>query len=460
MRTTAATSLTSPDATKLLDVTSHEAHMESHESQLIPAKRMERSEGILHIFRAGGIGSSVFNLCSATLGAGALALPLAISKAGIITGFAMLLMGAMATILSIDLLVQARVKSGLPSFEDMSVGVFGQRMGILVEMNIIVFSFGTAIAYCRAVGDILDPVITLINAPQWLNQQLCMTLFWFIVMLPLSMLRTMNALRFSSLFGVITIFYLVIATMIHSLMNTQQYHFLPINEMSFWFGRSFIDVIEAAPIVIFAFTCQVNVFAIYNELEVSSPAVMEKVTHWSMFTCLVVYITIGFFGFLEFQSSTCGNILQNFRTDLNNGHVMVIGAYLGITLTILMAFPLVIFPCRYSIETILDSHSKWRLLSHPSTFRHVLVTLGISGTSLLLSLFVPNISFVFQLVGGTTSAFLGFILPGCFAFKLKLSKDSTTNVGVWGLVIGGSAVGVVSTVLTLISLFSGKQSGC
>ena len=39
------------------------------------------------------------------------------------------------------------------------MSVFGKRMGVLVELNIIVFCFGTVIAYTVAVGDILKPLI-------------------------------------------------------------------------------------------------------------------------------------------------------------------------------------------------------------------------------------------------------------------------------------------------------------
>ena len=44
-------------------------------------------------------------------------------------------------------------KKLLRSFEELSVELFGQRMGVFVELNIIIFCFGSAVAYTIALGD-------------------------------------------------------------------------------------------------------------------------------------------------------------------------------------------------------------------------------------------------------------------------------------------------------------------
>ena len=56
------------------------------------------------------------------------------------------------------MLVVARDLTGYTSYEDLTVKLFGRKMGLLVEVNIIVFCFGTGVAYLIAVGDILEPV--------------------------------------------------------------------------------------------------------------------------------------------------------------------------------------------------------------------------------------------------------------------------------------------------------------
>ena len=68
--------------------------------------------------RTGSIRSSIFNLCSATLGAGALSLPYAFSQAGILMSTALLLIAVGSTLLSIHLLVESANFTGGRSYEE------------------------------------------------------------------------------------------------------------------------------------------------------------------------------------------------------------------------------------------------------------------------------------------------------------------------------------------------------
>ena len=78
-------------------------------------------------------------------------------------GMILLLFGALATVFSIQLLIRARNQSQLFSYEDLTVTLFGKAMGIIVELNIIVFCFGTSVAYVVRAGPIiLYPLYTFI----------------------------------------------------------------------------------------------------------------------------------------------------------------------------------------------------------------------------------------------------------------------------------------------------------
>ena len=80
--------------------------------------------------------------------------------------------------------------------------------------------------------------------------------------------------------------------------------------------------------------------------------------------------------------------------------------------------------------------------------QHVLVTLLLAGFALGLALVIPDISVVFGLLGGTTSALLGFVIPGLMG--LKMDQADVTS---WILVIAGSVIGVLTTVVTVYSTF-------
>ena len=77
---------------------------------------------------------TVFTMCSATLGAGALSLPYAISQMGLLLGLGLLAATACATHYSISLLVGAMGATRLHSFEELNYGEICGDVGRYGEM--------------------------------------------------------------------------------------------------------------------------------------------------------------------------------------------------------------------------------------------------------------------------------------------------------------------------------------
>ena len=80
----------------------------------------------------------------------------------------------------------------------------------------------------------------------------------------------------------------------------------------------------------------------------------------------------------------------------------------------------------------------------------------ICAAALVLALKVSKIQIVFQLMGGTTSAFVCFILPAAFAIRLQRERRlrmSTPEVcAAWTLACGGATVGILSTFVTVYNI--------
>ena len=93
--------------------------------------------------------------------------------------------------------------------------------------------------------------------------------------------------------------------------------------------------------------------------------------------------------------------------------------------------------------------------------RHVGLTLLIAGSGLLIALYVPGINVVFQLMGGTGSAFVCYMLPAAFAWKLQLPELRTLwgKAACLGLFFVGLVIGALSTTITLLDIFDGSGGG-
>ena len=146
---------------------------------------------------------------------------------------------------------------------------------------------------------------------------------------------------------------------------------------------------------------------------------MNAISFRSVLVCLGCYVTIGAAGYANFPASTEPNVLSNYRLDDPRSRLMA-PSFGAIALAVLMAYPLCIFPCRYTVDAVLlrlaerwagtppppsppSPHSQQRLageaIAPPMPVgRRVVLTVGLSGLALLIALFVPGINIVFQVL--------------------------------------------------------------
>jgi len=408
-------------------------------------------------FRSGSVSGSTVNLCSATLGAGMLSIPFAFSKMGLIMGVVCLLYAAYITEMSIDMLVKSCNTTKCKTYEDMTVFVYGRWMGLLAEFSILTFCIGTAIAYIVAIGDILQIVLSVFDhLPAFCTREFMMFLFWSTVMFPLSLNERVNSIRFASLFGVCSIFFLALSTVYHSLRSIANDGFqVPERANMTILAGSPIDFLRACPVILFAFSCQCNVPAIYCELNQPSPRRMSRVTYGSLSICVCAYLLMGIFAYLDFGTAVQDNILKNFCLTTDFDPIILV-AFLCITFSIVMAYPLNVLPARTTVDIVLRRYWQNEVSEdgEMSGTRRFWLTFCISGFSLIVALLVPDISILFGLMGGTSSSVCAFIIPGLL--HLKLGKERI--IGAWILVIGGILVGVLTTVATIYSLINDDQS--
>mmetsp|Transcript_586 Transcript_586/g.1992 ORF Transcript_586/g.1992 Transcript_586/m.1992 type:complete len:508 (-) Transcript_586:3611-5134(-) len=424
----------------------------------------------------GSLWGTAFNMCSAILGAGALSLPHAVGAMGLIPALVLLVLTAAATHYSVVLLVSVIVATGTRSFEELARQVFGRINGRLVELSIVVFQFGTLVAYTVAIGDILQPLVrmpAIQSRLPWLTRDVSILVFWGALMLPLSMVDRMSSLQGTSLFGVLALVYLVVAVAIHfavdaSLDPSSNYRTAKLFQAT-------EDAVSATAILMFAFTCQVNVPSLYAELCDASPSRMAAVSRRAVGLALVCYLVVGVTGYLNFPLSAQGNLLNNYcllypersSASPHPPRVMLV-AFGAIATTILMAYPVNVYPIRYTLDEML--FPSWGL--HHRRARHISITLGVASSTLLVALVVPNISVVFSLMGGTASAYVCYITPAAAAWTMAgrspghpigiaaaagdAARVRRARAGCAALLLFGLVVGTLSTATTIAEWFQPK----
>mmetsp|Transcript_8640 Transcript_8640/g.23725 ORF Transcript_8640/g.23725 Transcript_8640/m.23725 type:complete len:471 (+) Transcript_8640:50-1462(+) len=423
--------------------------------------------------RRATLAGSVFNLCAATLGAGALALPYTISQTGVALGATFLCVAAGATLLSIDLLVSAMETSGLPSYEALTFTLVGRRTAACVEGAIFAFCFGTCVAYLIALGDIAQVVLVDSGAIppssripssriQW------MLVAWAFCLVPLSLPKTLVALQQASFLGTAALCCLVAAICAHSATappgtNGSNPGATELTANPAPRELTIAGLTTAMSTTMFAFTSQVNVPEVYNELPAKSTVRMRFVAASAIGTALVLYLVISIAAFSEFGTLTKEDVLANYDVIGGDGRDRAMQpAFAFISCTIMMAFPLNVFPARHTLlAAMAQTHGEADVdAAGPTLFQHVAATMALTGGALVLAIFAPGISMVFSLLGGTASAFVCFCVPGILALRARVPAVHTREglAGIYVLIAGGAFIGVLATSITIRDLVTSSGS--
>ena len=254
------------------------------------------------------------------------------SQCGLALGIGMLCAAALASIFTIRLLVRLYSLEDRTSFESLAARAFGPVGAAFTHLVLLVFCFGTAVASIMVVGEMLQPMMQIL-VPQVRFLHHKATLQFLLtsgIMLPLSFFTHISSMRVMSMLSTGGVLVLACvfgwdgtSALVHERVQ-------PIR----WV-RTDSTVLLALPIIMFAYTCQTNVFSILAEQIDQRRSTDFKVVNISVGIETIVYCIIGTAGYLLFGDQVNGDVLNNL--DMNRpAHVL---AQVSIGLSLCLSFP-------------------------------------------------------------------------------------------------------------------------
>lgn len=106
---------------------------------------------------------------------------------------------------------------------------------------------------------------------------------------------------------------------------------------------------QCLPIFCMSLSCQTQMFEVYESLPNQSVEKMNRIVKAATNICTGVYILVGVFGYVAYSGQQfSGNILLSFSPSLVSEIIK-----LGFVLSVAFSFPLVIFPCRASLYSMI-----------------------------------------------------------------------------------------------------------
>ncbi|XP_042478196.1 amino acid transporter AVT6C-like [Macadamia integrifolia] len=367
---------------------------------------------------------AVFNVSTSIIGAGIMSIPATLKVLGIVPAFVLIVIVAFLCNFSVDFLLTFTNAGNSTTYAGVMGEAFGRVGSVALQICVMITTVGSLIIYLIIIGDVLSGtqcegsihlgILQEWFGIQWWNTR-ALALFFTVlfVMFPLALLRHVESLRFTSAISVLLAVVFVGISSVMALValwegKTQRPRLLP----DLTSQTSFFELFTAVPVIVTAFTFHFNVHPIAAELP--NPSKMVSTVRISLVLCSVIYLTVGFFGYLLFGDSIMADILVNF--DRNSGSPM--GKLLDDTvrlsyaLHLVLVFPLLNFSLRANIHELFARSS-----SASNTTRFVTLSCCLLGFIYFAAIALPNIWYFFQFMGSTSAVCLAFIFPGAIALR-------------------------------------------
>jgi len=219
------------------------------------------------------------------------------------------------------------------TFEDLAFVAFGGWGKAYIMFGMFILAYGAMVSYLLIIKQNLPVVITLDHS--LLERDLVLLVATLLVILPLSCMRDISQLAFSSLLSIAAVVFLVLIVAIEAPVGGAV-------ATAGGLGRVLADnwvnggIFVGLGIISFAFVCQHQAFLNFHTLKDKSPARWSRVSHIALIVSTLLTMLLGIPGYLGFLEETDADILNNF-----DPHSPIVNAARGLlVVSMLLTFPI------------------------------------------------------------------------------------------------------------------------
>uniref|UniRef100_A0A672T902 Sodium-coupled neutral amino acid symporter 2 n=1 Tax=Sinocyclocheilus grahami TaxID=75366 RepID=A0A672T902_SINGR len=402
-------------------------------------------------------GMSVFNLGNAIMGSGILGLSYAMANTGIAMFVILLVAVAIFSLYSVHLLLKTANEGGSLVYEQLGYKAFGIPGKLAASCSITMMLQSSCVSFPQHAN--ID-VCGVFCSSWYTNGDYLVLIVTMAIILPLSLLRNLGYLGYTSGFSLLCmVFFLIVViykkfqipcplpeNFINITVNVSQPQVNTTDEECckpkyFVFNS---QTVYAVPILTFAFVCHPAILPMYEELKDRSRRKMQNVANVSFLGMFVMYLLAALFGYLTFNEAVEPELLHTYSKVYNFDVVLLIVRFAVLT-AVTLTVPVVLFPIRTSVNQLLGASKDF---SWP---RHICITVALLVCVNILVIFVPTIRDIFGFIGASAAAMLIFILPSAFYIKLvkKESMKSVQKIGATLFLIVGFMVMICSMALII-----------
>lgn len=271
------------------------------------------------------------------------------------------------------------------------------------------------VIYSGILGDVFTPLLQQAGLPdQWNGRTTNILAITSLVLLPLSLIKDLSALAFTSVLGFSAIIYTVLFVVIRALdgsytLGSGKFAMdgLLLAQPSFqrttlW-NMDFNSLVLASNLGL-AYIAHYNGPNFYRSLENRNSKRFRKMVNISFAILVLLYVTTMVAGYSTFGDVCQGNLLLNYHPD----DILSTLGRLATGFSILFGFPLVTCGAREAVAGVAASLGFQGLGSEQN---HFVLVFGILSVVTLISCTVTDVSLVVGLTGALLGSFIVYVCP-------------------------------------------------
>jgi amino acid permease len=420
--------------------------MESPSTEYVSLENKSWWSSFTSIFTAGSVGACVLALCCSIIGGGLLSIPYAVSQCGYLLGGLLLISGGLAYMFYYSLLIYACDIKGIYDYSLVMKSIYGEFGGKVTEISIVSTCFGSIVSYVILIPKIAIEILltySLIEEATAPTLKVYLTFgIFFFIWLPLCLTKELTALSYGSMISVLGISYVTVLIIIES------FGFIPSADYEKLEYASFTNTfLEAVGVCLFAYDGAQNIPIVYSELKGRERKTMYSVIKVSMVLLIILYTTLGIVGYLSHLDTTPDIIISRLPLDKTSSDWPMLIARIFVCLSLNMTIVANLYPIRIIVQQMV-----WGAEQKGNNIVHVVVTLVILLSAIILAIALPNVIFYFKLLGSLFATPICVILP-CMAYYRVSDDKLVKSIAVIGAaIISILALGCFTD--TMISTFS------
>lgn len=391
---------------------SHERVSEDPEMDKIFNVRVSGVDG-KPLLREAEIFGSYVNLANSVIGSGILGLPYAFAASGFVLGTFLIVIAACATTVSLHMLTLCSLKVKFPASFFAITEASVPSLVLAIDIAVASMTFFGAASYLIVIGGLMPDVAQYLGSSSFWGDREIWVFLGFLIVAPISCLKSLDALKYTSAAAVFFVMFIALLVFTYAVTPSLSPCGDDATDDKSCTGSTElvtfdVGTFKSLGVFIFAYSCQMNIFPVVNELKNPTVKRFGIVNGMAISTAMLLYLLVAISGYSLYGDNVESNVLISFPdTDTTTC------ARIFVSLLVAFSYPLLCNPGRTSMISLWNVTDKGAEVSEATKeFRFYTCTAVFTFGTLGLALLLSDLGVVLDLIGATGATMITFILPG------------------------------------------------